>query len=248
MFDLATVVCVLSKYLLKVGADASSTRYLLHDAAKANHDSLNKVCVLMRDGKLDPSQVSAEGLTLVHVAADRHPPTIDLLDLALKEGVDPNKKDSSGDTALHKVTKNYSERTVPWKKSEQAMELLLRHPQIDPNIPNSRGLTPLGILVRNHARMYMCMGRALPVDLLWMWVKKDAGVTSIHESDLKESGPKCAFAEMSKRSDGHVLVKIFIEHLGVDRVRQYLKYMLEAAVEKGTAKTVEVHTTVLQAL
>ena len=84
------------------------------------------------------------------MAADGKPPRIDLLNYALEAGVDPNTKDLiDGDTALHKVTRNHRERTIPWKQSEQAMELLLQHPKIDPNIQNSRGLTPLGILVRN---------------------------------------------------------------------------------------------------
>ena len=146
------IVCVLSKYLLKTGADARSTSYLLHDAAKANHNSLDKLRLLTQN--VDPSQVSEEGLTLVHVAAGGKPPNTELLLFVLEKGVDPNKQDVNGDTALHKVTKNYSERKVPWKRSEQTMKILLRHTEIDPNIANSRGLTPLGTLVRHQIRIH----------------------------------------------------------------------------------------------
>ena len=174
-FLASTQLCVLSKYLLETGAVARPTSYLLHDAAEANHDSLHKVRLLTDKRNPHPSQVDAKGLTLLHVAAGGKPPKIELLDLALKTGADPkkgadpnkqdrngdtalkkdaypNKQDRNGDTALHKLAKNYSERTIPWEESEQAMEMLLGHPDILPNIQNSQGLTPLRILVRNQPR------------------------------------------------------------------------------------------------
>ena len=151
-FLASTQLCVLSKYLLETGAVARPTSYLLHDAAEANHDSLDKVRLLTDNGNLHPSQVNAKGLTLLHVAAGGKPPKIDLLVLALREGADPNKQDRNGDTALHKLAKNYSERTIRWKESEQSMKILLRHPDIQLNIENSQDLTPLRILVRNQPR------------------------------------------------------------------------------------------------
>ena len=138
------------KYLIQNGAHAGDRKYLLHDAANANYDNLDKVLLLIHSAKLDPSQSNAEGMTLLHVAADGKPPKIDLLVLALEKGVNPNNQDvHEEDTALHKVTKNYTERTVPWKESERAMKLLLQDPKTNPNIRNAQGLTPFGILVRN---------------------------------------------------------------------------------------------------
>ena len=140
-------MCAFSKYLIHNGARAEDGKYLLHYAATANHDYLDKVSLLIHSAKLDPSQANEKMMTLLHVAADGNPPKIDLLVLALEEGVNPNKQDENEDTALHKVTKNYTERTTPWKESEQAMELLLK--DSNPNLTNAQGLTPLGILVRN---------------------------------------------------------------------------------------------------
>lgn len=143
-------MCVVSKLLLDNGADPKATmRYLLHDAAEANHHSMEKVDLLIKHG-LDASQENAAGLTLMHVAAGGKPPRLDLLQHALEEKskVDPNKKDRKGDTALHKVTRNFAERTVPWKQSREAMELLLSQTDIDVNAKNAQGLTPLRLLVR----------------------------------------------------------------------------------------------------
>ena len=130
---------------------------MLYDAVEANHDSLDKVRLLTHNADLSPAQLNDKGMSLLSVAAGGKPPKIDLLVLALREGVNANQEDTNGDTALHKVTKNYSERTIPWKESEQALEILLRHPGIRPNIQNSQGLTPLRILVRNQIRHAVTM-------------------------------------------------------------------------------------------
>lgn len=146
-----------------------SKRCLLHDAAKANHDALRKVKLLV-DFKVDPSERNEAGLTLVHVAAWAKPPRIELLQFALDMGVDPNKKDSKGNTALHKVTKNYAERQTPWKASKKAMELLLNHPKIDPNIPNVKQVTPLQNLVRCDILWVACVYiRLVSGDCCFRW-------------------------------------------------------------------------------
>ena len=141
-------VPILLKLLLNDGVDpkACGSKYLLFEAAEANHDSMEKVGLLL-DYQLDSSQQNEAGQTLVHIAAGGKPPRLDFLDLSLKKGIDPNLRDSKGDTALHKVTKNYAERTVPWMASEQAMERLLREDGINLNVKNAKGLTPLHNLV-----------------------------------------------------------------------------------------------------
>ena len=86
----------------------------------------------------------------------------------------------------------------------------------------------------------------LSVDLFWKWVQANADFTGgSHESDLKKGGLQCPLATMSCRPNGDVLIERLIQHLGVDKLQGYLKYMLEAAVEKGTEKTVEVHVTMV---
>lgn len=141
-------MCCLYKLLLDNGADPNAgRRHLLHDAAEANCHSKSKVKLLIDKG-LDASQENAAGLTLVHVAAGWKPPRNELLEIALEKEVDPNKLDKKGDTALHKATRNYAERTLPWKASKKAIKRLLRQSGINVNVQNVQGLTPLRILVR----------------------------------------------------------------------------------------------------
>jgi ankyrin repeat protein len=225
--------CSTVKYLLSTGADAESVPYLLHVATTSNHDSLDKIIFLIHHGKLDASQLNEEGQTLVHVAANGKPPMVELLNRALEEGVDPNIRDLYGDTALHKVTKNHGERTISWKESEQAMETLLGHKGLELNVPNSCGLKPLAILMRAKS--------TLDADLFWKWVQTGADFTDDgYERDLKKRGPQCPLATMCCRPDGHVLIDELLQHLAADKLQDYLKYMLEAAVEKGKAETVRI--------
>ena len=249
--------CLITKNLLDTGADAKAINHLLHAAAKSNHDSLDKVILLTRYAALDVSQVNAEEQTLVHVAADGKPPNTDILLFALDEGVDPNKQDANGDTALHKVTKNYSERKVPWRKSVQAMEHLLRHRDMQPNIANFRGLTPLEILVKigylyipdsdwlTTLLLQMSAKGSLPVCLLETWLENGAEFTGgSHGKEPTKGGLKSALVAISRRPDGDSLIRSLIQHLKDDKLRDYLKDMLEAAVADGSADTVEVRVTV----
>jgi ankyrin repeat protein len=217
------------KYLIQNGAQGKDRKYLLHDAVLANYENLDKVLLLIHSAKVDPSQCNEERMTLVHIAADGKPPRIDLLVLALEEGVNPNIQDNSGDTALHKVTTNYTERMVPWKESEKAMKILLQDPKTKPNIPNAQGLTPLAILTKARG--------TLPVSLLWMWLEKEADFTGGGVEAGLSTSP---LAEISRRPDGHILINTLIRRLGVGTLNSYFKCMLEAAVEKGSAGTVKV--------
>ena len=140
---------MLLKLLLKYGADPKAcSRYLLFEAAESNHNCMEKIGLLL-DCHFDPSQENKAGRTLVHIAAGGKPPRLDLLELALDKGIDPNIQDKKGDTALHKVTKNYAERAVPWVASEQAMKRLLRRDHINLNVKNAKKVTPLHNLVKS---------------------------------------------------------------------------------------------------
>ena len=186
---------MLLKLLLKGGADPGAcNRFLLFEAAEANHDSVEKVGLLL-DDELDPSQYNKAGQTLVHIAAGAKPPRLDLLDLALKIGIDPNKQDKKGDTALHKVTKNYAERTVPWCASEQAMIRLLRRDKIDLNVKNAKKKTPLHNLVslqsryrykqRPMAHVFQVAAKYLSPRLILMWQAR--GASFVQEEALLDS-------------------------------------------------------------
>jgi ankyrin repeat protein len=234
-------------YLLDTGGNAKDTsiKYLLHTAAKSNHESLDKVRRLTSAG-LDVSQTNAEGMTLLHVAADGKPPNIEMLLFTLNKGVDPNKQDAKRDTALHKVTKNYSERKITWTKSTQAMIHLLQHPNVDMNIKNAQGLTPLRILMSAKSR--------LPDSLLSMWLEKGAKIFTdatggSHESRVKKSGLKTSLVDWSRRPDYSSLIKILIPHLESYEsvLKGYLNDMLEAAVADGSADIVGVSLTVYEA-
>ena len=85
----------------------------------------------------------------------------------------------------------------------------------------------------------------LPDSLLWLWLKAGAdftGSTGSDESDLGNRGLKSLLAEISRRSDGHDLIKSLIRRQGVGKLLGHLKYMLEAAVDGGSADTVKVST------
>ena len=58
--------------------------------------------------------------------------------------------------------------------------------------------------------------------------------------DFAGGGFERALAAISRRRDGHIIIKRLIETVGVDGLQDYAKYMLEAAVEDGLAATVEV--------
>ena len=123
------------------------TRPLLHNAANSKHDSLEKVEFLVSEG-VDVSQTNGAGYTLLHVAAASKPPQLKLIEFVLlHEGVHVDQKDKKGDTALHKVVKNYADRTIPWEASEKAMKLLLTKSSL--NVANKKGFTPFRLLVRN---------------------------------------------------------------------------------------------------
>jgi hypothetical protein len=138
----ATVKLLLSKF----EPDPEVCNKLLFEATEANHDSVRKVELIL-DCLPEASQLNKAGQTLLHVGAGGKPPRLDVLELALNKGVDPNIQDRKKDTALHKVTKNYAERKKPWWDSRKAMELLLKQDSIDLNKENAKGKTPLHNLV-----------------------------------------------------------------------------------------------------
>ncbi len=145
------IYCNCLQLLLDKGAKPTvSSRHqpLLHDAAAAKHDSMKKIKLLVKTFKdIEISQTNSAGFTLLHIGADSKPPRMDLIDFALEKQVDISKKDKKGDTALHKVVKNYRDREIPWDTSEQVMELLLQRCNVSPNISNKQGLTPFTLLV-----------------------------------------------------------------------------------------------------
>ena len=79
----------------------------------------------------------------------------------------------------------------------------------------------------------------LPVSLLWKWLENHADVT---DGDLGGWITKCSLTDMSRRPDGHVLLRILISKVDNLKLQDYLKCMLEAAVKDGSAETVEVYT------
>ena len=153
--DISQAYVLLKLLLVKFETGPRAYRNLLFEAAEANHDSVRKVELLLnRLRRPDRSQLNKAGQTLVHIAAGGRPPRLDLLELALEMGVDPNVQDKKKDTALHKVTKNYAERKKPWLASRKAMELLLKHDRIDLNKENAKGKTPLHNLVNFHNKYW----------------------------------------------------------------------------------------------
>jgi ankyrin repeat protein len=56
-----------------------------------------------------------------------------------------NAVNSNGETALYLAIHNYDEHNCPLKKEKDkaTVQLLLQHPNIDPNIQNNQGETPL---------------------------------------------------------------------------------------------------------
>ena len=188
---------------------------------------------------------------LLHMAAGARPPRIDLLDLALEDinNLDANKQDRNGDTPLHKVTKNLVERTVPWKASGLIMHKLLNLPNIDLNIRNSEGITPLRYLVRNrllgcsmHRLIYcfalqMASRMSLPSSVLMAWLKHGADFSGgADPTCCKDALYTSPLAELCRRPDGHYL----LSRLDSINYNSCLNYMLEAAVRDGSAIMVEV--------
>jgi ankyrin repeat protein len=204
---------------------------LLFHAAEANHESVEKVKLLLDRLPEQCSQQNKAGRTLIHIAAGGKPPRLELLKLALKENIDPNLQDHKGDTALHMVTKNYAEQKNPWVTSRMAMQLLLKHGGIDVNKKNAKGKTPLHNLM---------VSRDLPPQLLLLWQTKKAQFVdpNAKEEDLLHS----PLADLCKRRDGPQLFKYLSTQLDLDSSMDTIKYLLQAAVLDGTSEMVKVWT------
>jgi hypothetical protein len=218
----ATVKLLLSKF----EPDPEVCNKLLFEATEANHDSVRKVELIL-DCLPEASQLNKAGQTLLHVGAGGKPPRLDVLELALNKGVDPNIQDRKKDTALHKVTKNYAERKKPWWDSRKAMELLLKQDSIDLNKENAKGKTPLHNLMA---------ARDLSPGLLLMWQAKQAHFVKLDAEE--EAVLKSPLADLCKRRDGPQLFK----YVSNEEVTQdcIIKYLLQAAVLDGTAEMVKV--------
>jgi ankyrin repeat protein len=212
--------------LSKFEPDPEVCNKLLFEATEANHDSVRKVELIL-DCLPEASQLNKAGQTLLHVGAGGKPPRLDVLELALNKGVDPNIQDRKKDTALHKVTKNYAERKKPWWDSRKAMELLLKQDSIDLNKENAKGKTPLHNLMA---------ARDLSPGLLLMWQAKQAHFVKLDAEE--EAVLKSPLADLCKRRDGPQLFK----YVSNEEVTQdcIIKYLLQAAVLDGTAEMVKV--------
>ena len=79
-------------------------------------------------------------------------------------------------------------------------------------------------------------GSAVPDRLLWMCLQSGA--------DFRGGGYERALAAISRRPDGHDIIRRLIRFVGVDGLQDYVKYMLEAAVEDGSGASVKVRMNV----
>lgn len=78
------------------------------------------------------------GYTPVHMAVNRHEDTEPLRKILAHPGINPNKQDARGNTALFKVTV---------ENDIEKVRILLRHPDVNPNRTGEKGRTPLHIAV-----------------------------------------------------------------------------------------------------
>jgi ankyrin repeat protein len=218
--------------LLKSGAKLDGEFKFLHKAAWSSQDCIPKIKLLLNPPhSLDVAMVNHLGRTLLHVSALWKPPRIDLMRMVLEydtKGVSTNIQDKIGDTALHKVVRVHVRRTVAWKESTDAMELLLKQREIQPNIQNRHGLAPLQILMEAQSPISPNLIK------LWHCAGGDFTGARISECDPK----KAPLVLMSRRNDGPKLLKTLILETDLDISNCYFA-MLEVAVEKGSAEMVK---------
>jgi ankyrin repeat protein len=213
--------------LLSTDTDVKTSVRLFFEATKANFDRAAKV-KLLSSSLPHPSQQNKAEQTLLHIAASGRPPKLDLLDLGLKLEIDPNIQDRKGDTALHKVIKNYAEQTTPWSMSEQAMNILL-HAHTNLNLENGRGKTPLHNLMA---------AKVLPHHWLLRWAKK--GALFVKPNEQKDV-IKSPLADLCRRYDAQVLFKDISTFLPPDTLTsQTIDGLLQATVLHGSAEMVKV--------
>ena len=95
---------------------------------------LDKVKLILDRSNVDPNIVSPTGRTAIMIACSMEKGDLDLIEFFLHQGIDINRQDAGGRTAFCWAVNSGCSKVV---------KLLLDRDDMDPNLPDARGHTPL---------------------------------------------------------------------------------------------------------
>jgi ankyrin repeat protein len=102
---------------------------------------LDKVKLILDRTNVDPNFVGVHGLTALMMACSVDKEDLDLIEFLLDQGIDVNRQDHDGMTPFCHAVHNGRSKVV---------KFLLDRDDMDPNLPDARGHTPLFYVVRGN--------------------------------------------------------------------------------------------------